>query len=138
MTGRLGAALPLALLGIAILGRGNPFSSFGSGWTSKKAAGQSTSVRTDTLEMELDHDSGKVDGTIIRGRFAGLKISALNRGDLMELWRDCVASDTHSAQLLEAYLDRFDPTWREEARSNGEHAARSGEGMSVQEAYDKA
>src|ERR1700719_4211141 len=82
------------------------------------AAGQTSTVATAFLRMTLDHDTGSMEGTILRG---------------------CGAEDEEGARLLEAYLDRVQPQWREELageRTGGGAGARSTSGdMSVDEAY---
>ena len=42
--------------------------------------GQSSSVATDFLRMTLDHDTGTMTGTVLRGEFAGLRIEEMGRG----------------------------------------------------------
>ena len=73
--------------------------------------------------MQLDHDSGKMSGKVLRGRFAGQALATLDRASLMSLSAE-IGSDSDSAALLEAYLDRRFPDWREDIQ--GDRAARSG------------
>jgi len=85
------------------------------------AAGQTSTVATAFLRMTLDHDTGSMEGTILRGRFAGMRLDELGAADLLALLRECRAEDEEGARLLEAYLDRIHPQWREELA--GERAA---------------
>lgn len=116
-------ALPLALLGSWLLwGQGGtPWSRWpGRGGSS---GGQTSRVTTDHLEMELDHDTGAMRGRILKGFFAGCDIEALKPVELAHLWQDCRFNDPQSAQLVEAYLDRIHPSWREDlARGEAEHS----------------
>ena len=109
------------------------------------SGGQSSTVATAFLRMTLDHDTGTMTGTILQGRYAGLRIEEMGVGDLIDLLRECRAADEESARLVEAYLDRLHPDWRDEmagARAGGggtggERQARtapSGD-MTVDEAY---
>jgi hypothetical protein len=80
----------------------------------RPATGGGTSqAATDFLRMTLDHDTGSMTGTVLRGRFAGLRIEELGIADLVALLRECRAADEQSARLVEAYLDRRHPDWRE-------------------------
>jgi hypothetical protein len=105
-------------------------------------AGQSSTVATAFLRMTLDHDTGRMEGTILRGRFAGMRLEELGPADLLSLLRECRAEDEEGARLLEAYLDRAHPEWRDElageraAGGTGGGSARPASGdMSVEEAY---
>src|SRR5712671_502898 len=105
------------------------------------SGGQSSKVETPFLRMNLDHDTGTMEGTILRGRFAGMRLEELAPADLLALLRECRAEDEEGARLLEAYLDRVRPDWRDELA--GERTAGTGRGnarstsgdMSVEEAY---
>jgi DnaJ domain len=105
------------------------------------SGGQSSTVTTPFLRMTLDHDTGRMEGTILRGRFAGMRLDELGPADLLALLRECRAEDEEGARLLEAYLDRVRPDWRDEfagERTSGSTrgAARPASGdMSVDEAY---
>jgi hypothetical protein len=77
--------------------------------------GQESDVATATLEMGLDHDSGRMWGRVRRGRFAGRDLAALDLPELLDLLREVAADDPESGPLLEAWLDRVHPDWREEA-----------------------
>jgi hypothetical protein len=105
------------------------------------AGGQTSRVETDFLRMTLDHDTGSMTGTILRGRFSGMRVEELGSADLLVLLRECRAEDEESARLLEAYLDRIHPDWRDELAggrasggSEGSSAKPSGD-MTVEEAY---
>lgn len=84
----------------------------GGGWSSPSGS-QSTGVETEWLRMTLDHDSGVMDGVILRGHWLGRMLSALSEAELFELLNAC-AADPPSLRVLEAYLDRrLDATWRD-------------------------
>jgi hypothetical protein len=103
------------------------------------AGGQTSTVATAFLRMTLDHDTGRMEGTILRGRFAGMRLDELGPADLLALLRECRAEDEEGARLLEAYLDRVRPDWRDELAGSGAGAgggARPASGdMTVEEAY---
>jgi hypothetical protein len=65
--------------------------------------------------MVLHHDSGRMTGTVRRGRFAGADLADLDLPALRDLLADCAAEDPESVPLLEAWLDRGHPEWREGA-----------------------
>ena len=130
--GMLGYAVPLAAFGFWLM--------FGSGsWPSlpgqAPAPGRTSRVVTDHLEMELDHDTGAMRGRVIKGVFAGRSIERLVPAELALLWRDCRFSDPRSAQLIEAWLDRTHPTWREDM-ARAENEPGHGGIMSRTQAYE--
>lgn len=75
--------------------------------------GQQSQVKTRFLRMTLDHDSGDMDGEVREGRFAGKTLSMLKLGELIELWRECAREDEQSRSVLESFLDREHPEWRD-------------------------
>jgi DnaJ domain len=110
------------------------------------AGGQSSTVGTAFLRMTLDHDTGTMEGTVLRGRFSGMRLAELAPADLLTLLRECRAEDEEGARLLEAYLDRLQPEWRDElagerpgtagaGSARGSSARSAGGDMSVEEAY---
>ncbi len=90
--------------------------------------GQSSTVTTEYLRMTLDHDTGTMTGTVLRGQFAGLRIEEIGVGDLLALLRECRAGDEESARLVEAYLDRLHPDWRDELAGGGRTSSGGGNG----------
>ena len=102
------------------------------------ASGSSSKVETAFVRMSLDHDTGRMTGTVLRGRFAGLRLEELSRADLLALLRECRAEDEESARLLEAYLDRAHPDWQEDvagARTGAPPPRGSSADVTVDEAY---
>ncbi len=69
-------------------------------------------VTTRLLRMELNRRSGRLDGTVLGGSFEGRRLDSLGLAELQELLAEFLREDPDAAKLLEAYLDRRDPTWR--------------------------
>jgi hypothetical protein len=134
--GLAGYAAPLAMLGSWLLwGQGG---AGWRGWGRGPTANQSSRVVTDTLEVELDHDSGTLKGRVRTGRHAGRDLETLTPAELADLWAACRFSDPQSAQILEAWLDRIHPTWQDDlARRAGQSPPSPGGGpMTRAEAYE--
>ena len=86
--------------------------------------GQKTSVRTEWLEVELDHETGAMCGRVLRGRFKGMSLEGLSQADASALYGESAPGDPETARLLEAYLDRtFGPGWRAAARGSEQREA---------------
>ena len=132
--GQVSIGIPLGLTGLGLLG----WLSFGPasfGQRANKTGGQVSRVRSAFLEMELDHDTGAMNGRLLAGRLAGASLDALDLPTLVALLGEI---DEESRSLLAAYLDRRSPRWREDAQSG----AAAGEGgptrsgkMTEEEAY---
>ena len=109
------------------------------GRTAPPPGGQKTSVHTDWLEVELDHDTGAMRGRVLRGRFKGRSLEGLSQADASALYRESAPDDPETARLLEAYLDRsFGAGWRaasQGSQQRGEGRARPDGGMSREEAF---
>ena len=89
---------------------------------SRPSGGQTSDVETDYLRMVLDHDSGEMSGTVLKGAFAGRELGGMSIDELLGLFEECLRFDDKAAQVLEAYLDRGAHTgWREamDARQGG-------------------
>ncbi len=94
-------------------------------------------VRTAALEMELDHDTGRLEGLVLAGRAEGKMLGAMKPTELGLLYQE-LRGDPETRQLLEAYLDSRLPVWRRDAEpDDGEGlrvAPRAG-AMTKEEAY---
>jgi hypothetical protein len=139
------------LVGIALLflvGRGGlAFAAVGLGyplwrrWRRQRAfkpAGNSSSrastVESQYLVMSLDHDSGTIDGSVKAGAFAGRRLGDLSLPDLLALLQEIRAKDGDGVALLEAYLDRLKPGWREGREDQAKAAGTSHGAMGREEA----
>ena len=119
--GLVGYAMSLAALGSWLLWGGGGISWGGFPGSAQKSPGQASRVVTEHLDVELDHDTGEISGRVLEGAFAGRQLEQLAPIEMARLWQDCRFADPQSAQILEAYLDRAHPTWREDlARTGGE------------------
>jgi hypothetical protein len=132
--GRLDFAIPLGMTGLGLLGW-LPFGPAGYGARTRKSTGQVSRVRTAFLEMELDHDTGEMQGRVVSGRHEGVPLDALDPPTLIGLMGEF---DEESRALLATYLDRREPGWREHADGDaaaGRGGAPRGGPMTEQEAY---
>jgi hypothetical protein len=106
----------------------------------RKSSGQQSGVRTETIEMVLDHDSGRMEGKCLKGRFAGRDLSSLRDAELFQLLEDIGSTDMQGAALLEAYLDRRCRGWRDrrsrEAKEEAKQPRNRAGRMDRKEAYD--
>jgi hypothetical protein len=137
LRGALPIAIPLAVFGMALIRRGGLGGPFGS---AGKTPGQKSHIKTERLEMELDHDSGHMEGTCLSGRFAGRQLSTLSDGEAMELLAELRHDGAPEAAVMEAYLDWRLPGWRDqdsestERTRSGRRGARSNR-MTAEEAH---
>lgn len=67
--------------------------------------GQASQVRTRFIEVQLDHESGRMTGAVLGGRFRGRRLEDLDLAALRSLHAE-VASDPQSRAVLDAYLER--------------------------------
>lgn len=104
-------------------------------WTQGPDPSRTSRIVTDTLEMVLDHDTGAMQGRVLTGVFSGRRIETMAPAEIAILWRDCQFADPKSAAVLEAYLDRLHPSWREDM-SRAEAEPGAGGVMTEAEALD--
>lgn len=133
LRGHLELAIPLGLTGLGMLGWG-PLASTGWFQRTQKSPGQVSRVRSAFLEMELDHDTGAMQGRILAGPHEGRSLDAIDLKTLLQLLPQI---DAESQALMAAYLDRREPRWREHAQGDataGGGAAR-GAKMTEEQAY---
>lgn len=129
-------ALPAMIAGATLLGL-VPGQGMLGGWgqAGTKTPRQTSSVRSRFIEMELDLDSGRMTGRFIAGALAGQTLDQVAVPRLLQAFAEI---DAESAALLEAYLDRRDPRWRENAEGNagaGLGSAPVASAMTKEEAY---
>jgi hypothetical protein len=121
--GRFGLAL--ITLGATVLAvqamrrHAGSIGSFGGDAGSAGRGGRRSEVTTDTLRMQLDHATGELEGTVLRGPFAGRSLDSLGLSDLLDLLAHCQREDPRSVPLLETYLDRRHAEWRTHAGADG-------------------
>lgn len=129
VTGRIGLAVPAA----AIL-----FTLHQSGYLALPESRRWTTLRSPLFELRLDENTGAMTGRVIKGTYAGRDLATLDARDLMRLHAE-TSGERRSRSVLEVYLDRRLPGWREDVKAE----AASGRGrtpdagaMSEEEAYE--
>lgn len=130
--GQIGLAVPLGFAGLSLLGWLPGLATYRQ--RTQKRTGQVSRVRSAFVEMELDHDTGAMQGRILAGKHEGVPLEALDMATLMAALPDI---DDESRALLMAYLDRREPGWREHADGGADAGTvppRSGK-MTEEEAY---
>jgi hypothetical protein len=140
--GELAVAIPIGVVGAGLLGWSpfgtsgfGPFGALFGGGNAQRSSGQASRVRSQFLDMTLDHDSGEMTGRILAGPDAG---RSLDEFDLPQLAAMIPNFDGESVALLESYLDRRFPAWRQHAQGNatgGQRRAAATGKMTNEEAY---
>lgn len=102
-----------------------------------QSGGNISKIRSRYLAMELDHDTGALEGRVLDGQFAGADLIDLGEAETRALL-DELAADAESTRLLESWLDTNRAGWREYFA--GQTAAGPGDGIGtrtdpVAEAY---
>ncbi len=128
MMGNLAIAGPLVAGILMLMGRwprrgapGFGFPGWGGTAAQDPSPGRVSTVETDFLRMTLDHDSGKLEGDILKGRFSGQRLSRLSLEALLDFLAECRREDPEAGALLESYLDRVHGSdWRSKDRRAGE------------------
>ena len=73
---------------------------------SAPSQGQQSTVESAILRMQLDHDSGELQGEVLKGSYQGWRLADMNRQQLEELLDYCRSEDSDSVQLLDSYLQQ--------------------------------
>lgn len=81
----------------------------GSLGKSTPAGSQTSTVETALLRMQLDHDTGDLQGEVLKGDFSGWRLAEMDRAQLAELQAFCAREDNDSLQLLDSYLQQRFP-----------------------------
>lgn len=74
-----------------------------------RANAQTSTVETAILRMQLAHDSGDLQGEVLKGSFAGWRLADMDRSQLKELLAYCQCEDQESVRLLDSYLQQRFP-----------------------------
>jgi hypothetical protein len=115
----------------------NKVRGFAQGPGAGDAGARTSTVRSAMVEMQLDHATGELTGTVLAGAFAGRALHSLTRADCFELYAAARASDPDGARLLETYLDRRFAGWRAAGQDEANARSRNGGAgtMTEQQAY---
>ena len=132
LTGKAQFAAPLFAIGLGLIGHAAAFPN-GFPWVDK-SAGQKSRVATSILSMELDHDSGKMSGVVLSGPFKNARLEAMSLENLQQLYKQCASATDQSLSLLEAWLDRHKPEWRDSWKGEQRASNFGASAMSVEEA----
>ena len=122
----------------ALRGGGNPFAAImgAAGWGGTKT--RESVARSAAIEMRLNRESGRMNGVVTAGPFAGRALDDMTRADCLSVYRYCQGDDPEGAALLEAYLDRRFAAWRQAQQGDGDARAGGWGGgpLSRDEAYE--
>jgi hypothetical protein len=111
----------------------------GLGRGARSASPRTSQVRSATVEMTLDHDTGDLSGVVLAGPLQGRALETLTRADCLALHAAARGEDPDGARLLETYLDRRFAGWRAAAQDEGDARTAGGFGsgaMAQKEAYE--
>jgi hypothetical protein len=120
LRGEVNIAIPLFMLGLGLMGQQAMFPN-GMPWQ-RKSPGQASRVATSLLSMQLDHDSGRMDGEVLAGAYRGRRLSSLTLPEAQALHAQCAAAPDQSRALFEAWIERSRPEWRAQWNSGAGRA----------------
>ena len=123
-------SVPLLILGAVLLLPRNA-------GMAKGAPPRTSQVRSAHLEMTLNHETTNIDGRILTGKYQGQVLSDLALHDLLGFYAE-VQTDEQSAKLLETFLDRAHPEWRDQLDETAyryQQTSQSSTQLSRDEAY---
>lgn len=146
LSGRFDIAFGMAGLGFWLTrGQQAPiWGGLGRAARSARRASRVSKVRSVLIEMQLDHGTGAMTGSVLAGPLAGQSLDNLVQPQCESLYGLCITADPEGARLLEAYLDRRFPGWgsadqdqRDSGNADRANRRRGAAGsMSEQEAYE--
>jgi DnaJ-domain-containing protein 1 len=144
LRGRIDVAIAVGGLGCWFLGVRPSLAWLGGmGKPTARPRGATSRVRSAMIEMELDHDTGAMRGSVLAGQFQDRSLDVLTSRECGILLAECRRHDPEGGRLLEAYLDRRFAGWRaagdgnEDAGTNGSRDGRPSPGpMTENEAYE--
>lgn len=110
LKGEINVAIPLFMLGLGLLGQQSMFPN-GMPWQ-RKTPGQSSRVATGLIAMQLDHDTGRMEGEVLAGPLKGRKLASLTLAEARSLHAQCASTADQSRALFEAWIERSHPEWR--------------------------
>lgn len=133
----IGAMIPALqrLIGLAMYvpSLRRAFRTFGS---NKPSTGNTSEVETTYLKMQLDHDTGNLNGIVKTGTFSGQTLESLSLAQLQSLYVEYCQLDEDSKLLLQNYIDRTHGTdWHAEDEPSGHTEEGISSALSVEEAY---
>lgn len=129
------AVLPWLLRLSTLLSRFKAVSGFGR--NSGGGANPASEIETALILVWLDHSSGQMDGRVRTGAFEGKRLSDLTLPELLSLRAEAQVEDRRTVPILETFLDRTFPTWRDEA-SDEETPKDATDGHASHEKQDRA
>ncbi len=104
--------------------------------TSRSQTTNSSSVSTKIILMTLNHDTGKLSGTVLAGEFKGRLLDEMNKPELDSLSLWCEQNDPDSARLLDSYLTARFGDQANAGSARQKTASRTSQDMSVEEALE--
>ncbi len=71
--------------------------------------GKNSTVESQFLSMELDHETGKMSGQVLQGQYQNSSLDEMSREELEDLFSFFLRNDQDSSRLLESYLNQRFP-----------------------------
>ena len=140
IAGVIGAMLPLITRALPLIRYWPLLSSFlkksgaSSASTANTGSGGTSRVSTALLDMTLDIQTGRMNGTITAGGFVGRQLSELSLAELKGFYQESLQSDTDTVRLLDAYVrQEYGEQWEGNSHTDNTSATQGGP-MSAEEA----